>query len=90
LLPEGLKEDGFFIILRCRLTSASDCGPCDLLEDVGSGIGSISSPFKAAMATPLVDAVGQEGDILRETIPIGVGISLITGIWSYILLYILP
>jgi lactate permease len=57
---------------------------------VGSGIGSISSPFKVAMSTSLVDAVGKEGDILRKTIPIGVAISLITGIWSYILLYILP
>lgn len=57
---------------------------------VGSGIGSISSPFKVAMATSLVDAVGQEGDILRKTIPIGVAISLITGIWSYVLMYILP
>ncbi|MCX5830513.1 MAG: L-lactate permease [Deltaproteobacteria bacterium] len=53
---------------------------------VGSGIGSISSPFKVAMATSLVDAVGKEGDILRKTIPIGVAISLITGIWSYVLL----
>lgn len=56
---------------------------------VGSGIGSISSPFKVAMATSLVDAVGKEGDILRKTIPIGVAVSLITGIWSYILVSIL-
>jgi lactate permease len=52
---------------------------------VGSGIGSISSPFKVAMATSLVDAVGKEGEILRKTIPIGIAISLITGIWSYLL-----
>jgi lactate permease len=57
---------------------------------VGSGIGSISSPFKVAMATSLVDAVGREGEILRKTIPIGIAISLIAGIWSYALVYILP
>jgi lactate permease len=52
---------------------------------VGSGIGSISSPFKLAMATSLVDAVGKEGEILRKTIPIGIAIALITGIWCYLL-----
>lgn len=57
---------------------------------VGSGIGSISSPFKVAMATSLVDVVGREGEILSKTIPIGIAISLITGIWSYALVYILP
>ncbi len=52
---------------------------------VGSGIGSISSPFKVAMAASLVGAVGKEGEILRKTIPIGIAISLITGMWSYLL-----
>ena len=49
---------------------------------VGSGIGSISSPFKIAMATSLVDAVGKEGEILRKTIPLGIAISLITGVYG--------
>lgn len=56
---------------------------------VGSGIGSISSPFKVAMATSLVDAVGKEGEILRKTIPLGIAIALITGIWCYVLTHIL-
>lgn len=52
---------------------------------VGSSIGSISSPFKVALATPMVGAVGQEGRILRITIPLGVGISLVVGIFVWLL-----
>ena len=53
---------------------------------VGSSIGSVSSPFKIALATPMVGAVGQEGRILRTTIPLGIGISLFVGLtlWLFI------
>lgn len=55
---------------------------------VGSGIGSISSPFKVAIATPLCDGIGKEPEILRKTIPAGVGVSLILGLilFLYVLL----
>ena len=56
---------------------------------VGSGIGSISSPFKIAMAASLVDAVGKEGEILRKTIPVGLAVSLVTGIWTYVVMHFL-
>ncbi len=46
---------------------------------VGSSIGSISSPFKIAIAAPMCGAVGQEGLILRRTIPLGVAASLVIG-----------
>lgn len=46
---------------------------------VGSAIGSISSPFKIAIATPMCGALGQEGDILRLTIPLGMLASLVLG-----------
>ena len=51
---------------------------------VGSAIGSISSPFKIAIATPMCGAVGQEGAILRLTIPLGILASLILGliVWA--------
>ena len=42
---------------------------------VGASIGSISSPFKIAIAAPMCGAVGKEGDILRWTIPIPIGIA---------------
>ena len=53
---------------------------------VGSSIGSVSSPFKIALATPMVGAVGQEGQILRITIPLGIGISFVVGLvlWLFI------
>ncbi len=38
---------------------------------VGSGIGSLSSPFKIAMAASLVDAVGKEGESPQENDPAG-------------------
>ncbi|MCB2186626.1 MAG: L-lactate permease [Deltaproteobacteria bacterium] len=47
---------------------------------VGCSLGSISSPFKIAIATPMSQAVGQEGDILRLTIPVGIGASLLVGV----------
>ncbi len=47
---------------------------------VGSAIGSISSPFKIAIATPMCGAVGQEGAILRLTIPLGILASLVLGL----------
>jgi len=54
---------------------------------VGSGIGSISSPFKMAIAASLVGAAGKEGEILRKTIPLGIAISLITGVWTYLFMH---
>lgn len=47
---------------------------------VGTAIGSISSPFKIMLATPMVNAVGKEGQILRITIPLGISISILVGI----------
>jgi len=46
---------------------------------VGASLGSISSPFKIAIATPMCGAMGQEGKILRLTIPLGVAASLFLG-----------
>jgi lactate permease len=46
---------------------------------VGASIGSISSPFKIAIAAPMCGAVGKEGDILRWTIPIGIASSIVIG-----------
>ncbi len=46
---------------------------------VGASIGSISSPFKIAIAASMCGAVGKEGEILRWTIPIGIVCSLVLG-----------
>ncbi|MBN2232349.1 MAG: L-lactate permease [Deltaproteobacteria bacterium] len=50
---------------------------------VGASVGSISSPFKVALATPLTDAVGREGEILSRTIPLGIAISLLVGLVTW-------
>lgn len=47
---------------------------------VGASVGSISSPFKIAIATPMCGALGQEGEILRRTIPLGLAASLLIGL----------
>jgi lactate permease len=47
---------------------------------IGASIGSVSSPLKIAIATPLCDGVGKEGEILRKTIPLGLAISLALGV----------
>ncbi|MGC8605713.1 MAG: L-lactate permease, partial [Desulfomonilaceae bacterium] len=53
---------------------------------VGSSVGSISSPFKVALATPMCGAIGKEGEILRWTIPLGIIASLIVGLalWIFV------
>lgn len=55
---------------------------------VGSAVGSISSPFKIALAASMCGAVGREGEILRRTIPLGIVISLLLGIVLLVLLKI--
>jgi len=52
---------------------------------VGASIGSISSPFKIAIAAPLCGAEGKEGEILRKTIPLGIAVSLATGLFTLLL-----
>jgi len=47
---------------------------------VGSAIGSISSPFKIAIAAPMCGALDQEGEILRRTIPLGLAASFLLGL----------
>ncbi len=51
---------------------------------VGASIGSISSPFKIALAAPLCNAVGKESSVLKKTIPIGFVIALLVGLYTYI------
>jgi lactate permease len=53
---------------------------------VGASLGSISSPFKIAIATPMCGALGQEGAILRWTIPLGAVASLLIGLVLWLLL----
>ncbi len=48
---------------------------------VGASVGSVSSPLKIALATPLCDAAGMEGRILRRTVPLGIGVCLALGAW---------
>ncbi len=53
---------------------------------VGSAVGSISSPLKIALAAPMCGAQGREGEILRRTIPLGIGVSLGLGVILLLLL----
>ena len=47
---------------------------------VGASLGSISSPLKIAIAAPMCGALGQEGNILRATIPLGLAATLLVGV----------
>jgi lactate permease len=87
----GASSIMIFGKLQVEIAQFIDVSPAILSSAmmVGSGIGSISSPFKLAMATSLVDAVGKEGEILRKTIPLGIVIALITGMWCYLLAHML-
>ncbi len=48
---------------------------------VGASIGGISSPFKVAFAASMCGAAGQEGEILRKTIPLGMAACLLLGVF---------
>ncbi|MEW6237398.1 MAG: L-lactate permease [Candidatus Omnitrophota bacterium] len=52
---------------------------------VGASLGSISSPFKIALAAPMCEAVGLEGLILRKTIPLGLAAALVIGLILWLL-----
>jgi lactate permease len=52
---------------------------------VGASIGGISSPFKVAFASSMCGAAGQEGEILRKTIPLGIGACIILGIFLMVM-----
>jgi lactate permease len=56
------------------------------LLTVGASVGSVSSPFKIALAAALCGAQGKEGAILRQTIPLGLGVALATGAFSLLFL----
>jgi len=48
---------------------------------VGASIGGISSPFKVAFAASMCGAAGEEGEILRKTIPLGMAACLLLGVF---------
>jgi lactate permease len=52
---------------------------------VGASVGGVSSPFKVAFAASMCGAAGQEGEILRKTIPLGITVCLVLGVFLYFL-----
>jgi len=52
---------------------------------VGASLGSVSSPFKIALAAPMCGALGQEGKILSRTIPLGLAASFLVGVILWVL-----
>jgi lactate permease len=53
---------------------------------VGSAVGSISSPLKIALAASMCGADGKEGLILSRTVPLGIGVALVLGIFLRLML----
>ena len=53
---------------------------------VGSAVGSISSPLKIALAASMCGADGKEGLILTPTVPLGIGVALVLGIFLRLML----
>lgn len=52
---------------------------------VGASVGGVSSPFKVAFAASMTGATGQEGSILRKTIPLGIASCLALGAVLYLM-----
>lgn len=83
----GVAAVGLFGFLQVEAAARLGLSPALLVAAVavGSGVGGVSSPLKLAMAAPLVGASGREGDMLRYTIPLGLGASLLVGVVTWFL-----
>ena len=77
----GLAAVVLFGPLQLEAASVLGVSPTVLVAAliVGSGVASISSPLKLAMAAPLVGAAGKEGAMLRRTIPLGLASGFLAG-----------
>lgn len=77
----GLAAVVLFGPLQLEAASVLGVSPTVLVAAliVGSGVASISSPLKLAMAAPLVGAAGKEGAMLRRTIPLGLAAGFLAG-----------
>jgi lactate permease len=69
--------------MAVRVGASPEAMVCGLA--VGASVGGISSPFKVAFAASMCGAAGQEGEILRKTIPLGIGVCLLLGVFLYFL-----
>lgn len=77
----GLAAVVLFGPLQLEAASVLGVSPTVLVSAllVGSGVASVSSPLKLAMAAPLVGAAGREGAMLRRTIPLGLTAGFLAG-----------
>ncbi|PIU32764.1 MAG: hypothetical protein COT06_00990 [Syntrophobacteraceae bacterium CG07_land_8_20_14_0_80_61_8] len=84
----GYGVASIMLFARLQLETAAALGASPQLLAgalaVGASIGSVSSPFKIAIATPLCGAEGREGEILRRTIPLGLAAALLVGLHTLI------
>ncbi len=78
----GVASLMLFGVLQLEAAQVLDISAVWLVSGlaVGASVGSISSPFKVAIATPMCNALGREGEILRYTIPLGILASFIVGL----------
>ena len=78
----GVASLMLFGVLQIQTAQLLGCSPTWLAAAlaVGASLGSMSSPFKIALAAPMCGALGQEGRILRLTIPLGIASSFVVGL----------
>jgi lactate permease len=85
----GLASVMLFGKLQLQAARMLDVSPSLLASalTVGASIGSVSSPFKIALAAPLCGAEGREGDILARTIPLGLAVSFASGLFTMLFVW---
>lgn len=79
----GVASIMLFAALQVGMAAGLGVSPEVLVTGlaVGASVGGISSPFKVAFAASMSGATGQEGDILRKTIPLGIVSCLVLGVF---------
>ena len=83
----GVASIMLFTSLLLKMAGNTGMSPILLVSGlaVGASVGGISSPFKVAFAASMCDAAGIEGDVLRKTIPLGITVCLLLGLFMFIL-----
>jgi lactate permease len=83
----NLNSNVLFGLLKKEVAKLVNASPVVILaaQTTGGSLGSSIAPAKLAVGTSTSSAKGQEGAVLRITLPICLGIALIIGVVTWIL-----
>ena len=83
----NLNSNVLFGVLQKEVAGLINASPVVLLaaQTTGASLGSMIAPAKLAVGTSTSDVKGREGEVLRYTLPICLGIALLVGVAALIM-----